>query len=832
MSRKRPTITMIGNAHLDPAWMWEWGEGMEAFIATCRSALARMEETPDLVFTCSSAAHYQWIEEAEPEIFREICRRVDEGRWEVVGGWWTQADCNIPSGEGLLRQGELGQAWFRQKFGRAATAGYSPDAFGHAAGLPQILRLVGLDSYIFCRPDPTELVLPSPLFNWRSQDGSSVLGYRVPFHYNMYQTTVRKKVEDLRRAFDRESELATGPLAEITDRWAIFYGVGNHGGGPTVEQIRTIEEIREEGEVAIDFGRLGDFLAEVDRTSLPEITDDLQMNSPGTYSVHATIKRLNRQSEEELCRAEILDALAALVVGEEYGARYASRPEELLHAWRNVCFNHFHDLLCGVAIRNALDDAIHRYGEALRIAETTAQHAIRAIARRLETRGDAQTLLLFNPNSFAINEPVDFELWHDIDKKDWGRTIDLRVIDEEGRDLMVDRIETRGKIGDDRVAGRFHGAVPALGWRCWRIFYGEKGSPEPPTSDQVEASATLLQNDHLRLEFAPVGAPAGITRLLCRPEAIDLLDGRAATFRMMEDTTDTWGHGVDRFDRPAIPHLTLLSSEITHHGLTGATLRTRSAAEGLVVEQWFTLHRDADWIDVRCRITNTTSGTLKLCFETALENPETVVSSLYASTRGPTDGAERPGGAWKVIEGRIGGRAVALGIADTQTHGYSAEGSTLALTLLRATTYATHEPHPYSEHEENERIDVGTTEFRYRIRPVIDDDPLPTLARDAQTLLRRPLVALESPHAPAGKPLTREQTGITISNRSIILTMLRREREGGYTIRLFNTRSEPQQTDVRLAALGVDQTLHFSGHEVKSGGVSNDGFRFSNGGGE
>ena len=817
MSRERPAITMIGNAHLDPAWMWEWGEGMEAFIATCRSALARMRETPDFIFTCSSAAHYAWIEETEPEMFREIVERVGEGRWEVVGGWWTQADCNIPSGEGLLRQGELAQAWFREKFGRTASVGYSPDAFGHSAGLPQILRLARLDSYIFCRPDPTELELPAPLFNWRSLDGASVLGYRVPFHYNMYQTTVRKKVEDLRVAFENRSELAGTPLREITESWALFYGVGNHGGGPTKEQIATIEEIGREAEVAIAFGRISDYLEGVDRTAVPEMSADLQMNSPGTYSVHAAIKRLNRRAEEELCRAEILDAMATLQEREgtdAYPARYRSRPTELLQAWRNVCFNHFHDILCGVAIKDALEDAVFRYGESLRIAETTAQHAVRAIARRIDTSEEIHTLIVVNPNAFAIDEPIDFELWHDIDKERWGREIDLRVIDDAGNDVVVDRIETRGKIGDDRVAGRFRGEIPPFGWRSWRVRYGEKGDPTPPTSAPVEASATLLRNEHLELHFAEIDTPAGITRLLCRAAGVDLLSGRAGYFAMMEDNTDTWGHGVDRFNTPSIPHLQAISSDITHHGDTGATLRTRSAAEGITVEQWYTLHRDADWVDVRCRITNTIPGTLKLCFESAIEGPETTVASLYSSTMHAADGAERPGGSWKMLHGTIDGRSVALGIADTQTHGYSAESSTLALTVLRATRYATHEPHPHDDLEENELIDIGTTEFRYRIRPVVDADPLPILARDAQILLRRPIATLESPHTPIGEPLPRTYSGIELSNRAVLVTVLRREEGSGYTLRLFNSSREEERTTLRLPAAGVDREYRLSPHQV------------------
>src|SRR5688500_16970284 len=145
---------MVGNAHLDPAWMWTWDEGMEAFLATVRSALDRIDETPEFIFTCSSAAHYEWIEEVEPALFDRVRAAVASGHWSIVGGWWVQADCNIPSGEGFVRQAQLGQRYFLDRFGHTARTGYSPDAFGHNLGLPQLLARSGMSGYIFCRPDP------------------------------------------------------------------------------------------------------------------------------------------------------------------------------------------------------------------------------------------------------------------------------------------------------------------------------------------------------------------------------------------------------------------------------------------------------------------------------------------------------------------------------------------------------------------------------------------------------------------------------------------------------------------------------------------------------
>ena len=112
---KEKTLYMIGNAHLDPVWLWQWQEGYQEVKATFRSALDRMKEYDDFFFTSSSAAYYEWVEENEPAMFEEIRERVKEGRWVIVGGWWIQPDCNAPGGESYVRQGLYGQRYFQEK---------------------------------------------------------------------------------------------------------------------------------------------------------------------------------------------------------------------------------------------------------------------------------------------------------------------------------------------------------------------------------------------------------------------------------------------------------------------------------------------------------------------------------------------------------------------------------------------------------------------------------------------------------------------------------------------------------------------------------------------
>ena len=162
---------MIGNAHLDPVWLWRWQEGFQAAKATFRSALDRMSESDDFLFTSSSAAIYEWVERNDPRMFAEIKARVAEGRWQIVGGSWIQPDCNIPCGESFARQGLYGQRYFKQKLGVTATVGYNVDSFGHHGMMPQVLKQSGMDFYIFMRPGPHEKGLPGRLFWWESDDG-------------------------------------------------------------------------------------------------------------------------------------------------------------------------------------------------------------------------------------------------------------------------------------------------------------------------------------------------------------------------------------------------------------------------------------------------------------------------------------------------------------------------------------------------------------------------------------------------------------------------------------------------------------------------------------
>ena len=176
-------LFVISKSHLDPVWIWRRRSGRTAWVNTMHSVIRMMKRHPELKFTCSSSAQYRWIEENEPSLFREIAKYIEQGRWEVVGGWEVQSDAIISEAEPLLRQGLEGKEYFRRKFGIDVKTAYCVDSFGHGAGLPKLLNAVGLTRYVAMRPCPGDMALP-PLFDWKADDGSKVRFLHILDYYN------------------------------------------------------------------------------------------------------------------------------------------------------------------------------------------------------------------------------------------------------------------------------------------------------------------------------------------------------------------------------------------------------------------------------------------------------------------------------------------------------------------------------------------------------------------------------------------------------------------------------------------------------------------------
>ena len=171
-------LALTGHAHLDLAWLWPVSETIRKGRRTFASVLSLMERYDDFVFNQSSAQPTQWIETESPEIFERVRRRVEEGRWEPVGGSWVEADCQIPSGESMVRQMLYGQRYFQEKFGHRSRVAWLPDAFGFSPALPQLLRGAGMEGFFTYKLNWSETnEFPYDLYEWEGIDGSTVIAH-------------------------------------------------------------------------------------------------------------------------------------------------------------------------------------------------------------------------------------------------------------------------------------------------------------------------------------------------------------------------------------------------------------------------------------------------------------------------------------------------------------------------------------------------------------------------------------------------------------------------------------------------------------------------------
>ena len=221
---QKATYHLTGNSHIDAAWLWPWTETVDVVKRTFATALQLMDEYPHYTYTQSAAAYNEWMAQKYPWMNTEIKRRIQEGRWEIVGGMWVEPDLNMPDGESLVRQLLVGKRWFKHEYGVDVRIGWNPDSFGYTWQLPQIYKKSGVDYFVTQKMAWNDTnKLPFKYFYWESPDGSKVLAYFPHDYANNNLNPVR-----LARDFAVAHDQATG-LPAIMD----LYGIGDHGGGPT-----------------------------------------------------------------------------------------------------------------------------------------------------------------------------------------------------------------------------------------------------------------------------------------------------------------------------------------------------------------------------------------------------------------------------------------------------------------------------------------------------------------------------------------------------------------------------------------------------------------------
>lgn len=802
------TLHMIGNAHLDPVWLWPWQEGYQEARATFRSALDRMDEYPDFVFTCDQIVLLSWVEEQDPEMFEEIRARVAEGRWVNVGGWWVEPDCNMPMGESFARQGLIGQRYLASRFGRMSDVGMNVDPFGHHAMLPQILRLQRMPAYTFMRPGPHESDLDHTLFWWEAPDGSRVLAYRIPFEYCSPPGDVSGQTEKALAQLDRSHGEAM-----------VFYGVGNHGGGPTRANIDSIHRYDRMG----SFGRMrmshprayfDEMLARGEQflDALPVRRDDLQHHAPGCYSAHSGIKAWQQRAQLTLLAAERWAAVSAVHDGIDYPRA------ELEHAWKQVLFNQFHDILPGSAIEQSYDDARDQLGEAVAIGKRIITRSHNVLARQIDIPlvEGSQPVVVFNPHPWPVS--ADVEMQYGVQP-----TGVHLLAEDDGSQVASQPTQSVATTADKgRGAVVFRAEVPALGYRTYRML---SGPGNPPATGALEVTETVLENEHLRVELDP--GTGDLIALVDKHTGIDVVGApEGAHTQVCDDPTDTWGHRVISYAWPGAP-MELERIVVRERGPLRARVRVERRWGGSRLIEELLLDHDARVLRVDVTLDwREQAHLLKLRFPTALDEPRATYEIPYGELARPVDGAEEPAQTWVDLTGSVDGAPAGLTVVCTAKHGWDVSpDASIGVTAVRSPVYSWHDPRLLDPEGHYSFQDQGVQRFSYLLAPHAGDHHEVEPTRRGLELALRQRAMLEASHAGALPPVG---SFADDGGGPVMVTALKgaedASEDGGtdLIVRAVETRGSSHEASIALPLVGGTLTETWGAYQVRTFRVRRD----------
>ncbi len=779
---------LIGQAHIDPVWLWPWPEGLAVVHSTFRSALDRMNETPDFTFTASSAQFYQWVAENDPEMLGEIKKRIEEGRWNVVGGWWVEPDMNIPSGESMVRQGLYGQLTLQRLLGHRATVAFCPDSFGHTGTLPQIIKSQGMENYVFMRPGPKEKTIQADLFWWEGPDGTQVLTYRIPISYNDSRS-VRGRIEQVM------AQLKDQPM----NTFMSYYGAGDHGGGATKENIASVKEIQTEKDApTIMFSTPEEYFKEIRNNQnlrLPVIKDDLQHHARGCYTAEAEIKKNNRLSESSLVTAEKISALGSAIWNFTYPK------EEFTSAWKKVLFLQFHDSLAGTSVPEHSVTAREGYGYALEVAHEAIYKAVQKLEWQVAAEDPAsQYLLVFNPHGWEIKGNLEYDL-------NWDTRNPSQAEDEKGNLLWHQWTAGTTETGS-RKGLIVRCSVPPFGYRQIRIMAGNDLELGPG----VTAGNNSMENEFLKITFSD----SGNIGILDKGNNRDLFEGGKTGCKaiIIDDPSDTWSHDIKVFDRE-IGSFGKAAIKVLESGpLRAITRVTSSYGASTLTIDWI-LYEGSHTVESRISLDwNERLKMVKFSFPLNVGSPVATYETPYGFIKRATNGEEEPGQRWIDLTGKVSGSDYGLAVINDAKYGYSVDGNDMRISVIRSAVYAHHNPRVLDMKSEHIWQDQGIHTFRMQLVPHKGTWQESNIIRKAEEFLSPAVVIYQGIH---GGSMPKAGSFLSIENENIVISAIKQSEEGDdLIIRCIETSGIETSATIDLSFINRKWNGNFRPFEIKS----------------
>ena len=764
--------SLVGHAHIDTGWLWPVRETIRKCARTFANQLDMMEKYPGYVFGASQPQHYAFVKEHYPELYEKIRRRVAEGRWELQGGMWVEADCNLISGESMVRQFLHGKNFYMDEFGFDVKNLWIPDVFGYSAALPQIIRKSGCDFFLTQKISWNQFNrFPHNTFFWEGIDGSEVLTHFPP--------------EDTYNAFVLPTELCAAQNrfkeSDQLDEFISLFGIGDGGGGPKEEHLeRALLLENMEGMPKVKFGRADKFFERlaasdaVKNRKLCRWVGELYLEMHrGTLTTQARTKRNNRKLEQLLTATEFICSMAPV---SEYPAA------ELDKAWKTLLINQFHDIIPGSSIGKVYAVTEKQHAELFEVCG-------RLIARAAEliTVPESDALTLVNTLSTPYTNPVELP-------EDWA--------DCEITDLAGNAVEVQGR--------RAAGMIPASGAAVWK-----RGAKRAAAVE--ESHSLVLENLLVRYEFDACGelvrafdkeADCETLRPGENGNVFNLYVDRPNTFEAWD--VDLFYEQEQRTGAELISHSKRVSgsveSTLSFEWKVGNASFIRQTVRLAANSKRLDFETEVDWHESR--------RMLRVNFPVAVSAGEAAFEIQYGYVKRPThsntswDMAKFEVVGHRYVDFSAGKYGVAM-LTDCK-YGYRTNEGNLDLCLLRSPKYP------------DWNADQGRQVFTYAYLPHVGALAESNVWSEAAQLNRAPLQF-------AGRRLTAE-VPFSVLGGSVSLEVVKKaEKSDDLVIRLVETAGSASRTrlcttlkDVRLIETNLIEWEELDSCEFRNGEVELD----------
>ncbi|MFF2090560.1 alpha-mannosidase [Paenibacillus sp. NPDC058174] len=755
-----PKTGIIGHSHMDTAWLWTRDETIRKCARTYANVLSLMEQYPEYTFIQSSAFHAELMRRHYPDIFEGMKQRIAEGRWEINGGVWIESDCNLVSGESLIRQFLVGQRYTRKHFNYTADVFWLPDTFGYSAAIPQIMAGTEVRYFLTTKLSWNDTNhFPYDTFYWQGLDGTKVLTHFNTIHCWPDAETLIDRVYASHNAIAHK---------RVNDSRLVSYGFGDGGGGPQYEMIEMARRSADlEGVPKTEHTTASRFMQnlEAEAVNPPLHVGELYFEGHrGTLTQIHQIKRNNRKAEFALRNLELVESISGTKGGRIDKERLASLYELLL-------INQFHDILPGTSIPEVHDRAIAEVGQVILDAEKA-------------TAG-----LLAGAGSGAADENA-VTVWNTLS---WDRKGTVAIAGLSQNQTLADESLLSQRITDVFGSHKLlvgETVIPAIGSRVFALKNAGADAVDAPSPFRYDETAGTLDTPHARVRFDEFGYIDSFVHKASRRE----LRGSGHplnAFLMGEDLPGAWDNWD--IDRDIFSKLQLQTRLVAREVAADGPLQFRLRSEYQIgrqssITQHMVFHSDSAQVDFETVIVwREKHQLLKVGFDVNLLAQQARHEVQFGHVERPThtntpyDQAmfEVCAHKWTDLsENRFG-----AALLNDCKYGVSVMGSDIRLTLHKGGAH----PDP--------RGDAGIHEVTYSLLPHEGGFAAETVIRPAYEL-NVPALSVR------GRAAAQEQSFLAIDAPNVIVEAVKpAEDDDAYVIRLY----EAERSAVKGALLTFDK---------------------------